>query len=100
MGADGKREFRISPLAQGDLEDIWSFNVETWTWEQAGKYHSDLLRTFAQLAGGDVRGREVDVRRGYRKYPVGSHFVFYRPRSYGIEIIRILHRRMDVVRHL
>ncbi len=100
MGADEKTEFRISPLAQSDLEDIWSFTVEKWSWEQAGKYHADLLRTFAQLAGGDVKGREVDVRRGYRKYPVGSHFVFYRARSYGIEIIRVLHRRMDVNRHL
>jgi toxin ParE1/3/4 len=100
MGADGEQEFRVSPLAQRDLEDIWSFTVEKWSWEQAGKYHADLLRVFVQLLSGQVKGREVDVRTGYRKYPVGSHFVFYRRRSYGIEIIRVLHRRMDVSRHL
>lgn len=100
MGADGEKEFRISPLAQRDLEEIWSFTVEKWSWEQAGKYHADLLRACALLAGDHVKGREVDVRRGYSKYPVGSHFVFYRQRSYGIEIIRILHQRMDVSRHL
>jgi toxin ParE1/3/4 len=37
---------------------------------------------------------------GYRVYHVGQHLIFYRQKSTGIEIIRILHDRMDVETHL
>ena len=41
-----------------------------------------------------------DIRKGYRVYHVGRHLIFYRQKSTGIEIIRILHDRMDVETHL
>jgi toxin ParE1/3/4 len=100
MGARAAGEFRLTPLAERDLEDIWYFTVETWSQEQAEKYHADMLRAFRELAFGRVGGRDVDLRRGYLKYPVGSHFVFYRIRPFGIEVVRILHKRMDVSLHL
>jgi plasmid stabilization system protein ParE len=40
------------------------------------------------------------IRKGYRVYHVGRHLIFYRQKSPGIEIIRILHDRMDVETHL
>jgi toxin ParE1/3/4 len=41
------------------------------------------------------------VRAGCRKLAVGSHLMFHRVRDDGvIDIVRILHRRMDVARHL
>lgn len=100
MGAKGRGECRLSPLAEEDLEDIWSFTVETWSWQQAEKYHATILMSFDDLVAGRVRGRRVDIRDGYLKYPVGSHFVFYRPQTYGFEVVRILHRHMDVGLHL
>ena len=41
-----------------------------------------------------------DVRTGYRKYPAGSHLLFYRLTPDGIDIVRILLQRMDFERHL
>ncbi|MDW9912377.1 type II toxin-antitoxin system RelE/ParE family toxin, partial [Sinorhizobium meliloti] len=46
------------------------------------------------------KGRNVDVRPGYLKYPAGSHIVYFRNRGDRIDIIRILHGRMDAQRHL
>jgi toxin ParE1/3/4 len=40
------------------------------------------------------------VRSGYLKYRSGSHFVFYRLTEGGIDVVRILHTRMDFERHL
>jgi toxin ParE1/3/4 len=40
------------------------------------------------------------ISSGYRKYHVGRHLVFHRYSELYIEIIRILHDRMDVSRHL
>jgi toxin ParE1/3/4 len=92
--------YRLSPLAEADLEEIWSYTVEAWSWEQAERYHAEMLDIFARLAAGQLSGRRIDVREGYLKYPVGSHFVFYRLGPGGIEVIRILHQRMDASRYL
>ncbi len=42
----------------------------------------------------------TEVRRGYRMYPSGSHVLFYRHTADGIDIVRILHERMDYERHI
>ncbi|TWS22632.1 type II toxin-antitoxin system RelE/ParE family toxin [Tsukamurella sputi] len=42
----------------------------------------------------------VEIRDGYRRYTVGSHLIFYRARSEGVDVVRVLHQRMDPTRHL
>jgi len=42
----------------------------------------------------------VTIRAGYFKFPVGSHFMFYRQSVASLDAIRILHQRMDVEAHL
>jgi toxin ParE1/3/4 len=96
----GKSGYRLSPLAEADLEDIWAYTAETWSIEQAERYHADLVAAFEGLASGNRKGRATDIRDDYFKYPVGSHMVFYRHSDAGIDIIRILHQKMDVSRHL
>ena len=42
----------------------------------------------------------AEVRPRYRRYGVERHVVFYRI-SYGtVDVVRVLHGRMDVPRHL
>jgi toxin ParE1/3/4 len=45
------------------------------------------------------RNPKAAVRAGYRKYPGGSHVLFYRPATDGVDIVRILHQQMDFDRH-
>jgi toxin ParE1/3/4 len=46
-------------------------------------------------------GRECpELRPGYYKYPSGSHVLFYRLITDGIDVVRILHERMDYDSHL
>jgi len=40
------------------------------------------------------------VRSGYRKKKSGSHVIFFKLIDDGIDVIRILHQRMDFDRHL
>lgn len=94
------RSYRLYPLAQADLEDIWSHTASRWSLEQAESYHAAIIAAFEGLARGRKLGRPADVRDGYFKYAVGSHIVFYRPSETGIDVVRILHQRMDVARHL
>ncbi len=95
-----RRRYRLTPLAVSDLENIWLYTFEQWSREQADRYYRDLLEAIEALARGARTGRLVDIREGYLKYAVGQHFVFYRLSTTTLDVVRILHRRMDVDRHL
>lgn len=93
--------FQLSRLAEADLEEIWTYSAETWSQTQADSYHRDIMSACDGLASGQKVGRSIDeIRKGYLKYRVGSHSVFYQKTKNGITVIRILHQSMDVERQL
>ncbi|WP_175836211.1 type II toxin-antitoxin system RelE/ParE family toxin [Burkholderia multivorans] len=94
------RMVRLTPLAEADLEDIWSYTFEHWSLEQAEHYVGELAAAFERLARGEWIGRSTRAGEGYRRYIVGSHVVFYRETTEALDVIRVLHQRMDVDRHL
>jgi toxin ParE1/3/4 len=93
------RSYSISPLAEIDLEEIWVYTVQNWSADQADRYVIDLAAAFAGLADGTRRGRDVGVRAGYLKLPVGSHMVYFRDEGEDIVVIRVLHQRQDAKLH-
>ena len=97
----GKRRVcLLSPRAEADLEEIWLYTYRNWSIEQADGYHAAIVDAFDGLATGGKTGRVVDIRDGYFKYAVGSHLVFYRLTERELIVVRVLHQRMDVGRHL
>ncbi len=91
----------FSPKAKADLSDIWDYTFAEWGISQAEKYVRELwevMRTQALNASASVD--ISDVRRGYRKIRAGSHVIFFKLTGDGIDVIRILHQRMDFDRHL
>ncbi len=92
----------LSPRAGRDLSDIWDYSAEQWGVAQADRYIRLITTACEALATGHVTGRSADtIRTGYFRYGVGSHVLFYRPQPQGgIAIVRVLHQRMDVDRHL
>ena len=93
--------YALSPAAQADLEKIWDYTASHWGEAQAERYTRDIQAACEALSAGTLVGRSAeDIRAGYRKVAVGSHVMYVRERSGTLEIIRILHRRMDVARHL
>ena len=92
--------YRLTPRAETDLENIWLYTFKTWSLEQADRYHNGIVEVFEGLVTGQITGRPVDVRDGYFKHPAGSHMVFYQLAEDGLIVVRILHKRMDVERHL
>jgi len=47
------------------------------------------------------RGRPRDeIREGYRCSAIGSHLIFFVERPHGVDVIRILHQRVNPTRHL
>jgi len=96
------RRALLSPAAQADLDGIWDYTVTQWGVDQAARYIRDIRDACSALARDERRSRPADdIRAGYRRAPVGAHVLFFRITPAGdIDIVRILHQRMDVNRHL
>ena len=92
--------YRLSPLAESDLEDIWLYTLEQWSRTQADSYISDIIAAIDKLSSGERKGRVCDIRDGYLKYAVGRHIIFFRQLNTDLDVMRILHQSMDIERHL
>ena len=91
----------FSSRAKADVQGIWNYTVERWGRSQAEIYLRLIGAAVESMAADPSVGRPCDdVRLGYRKYLVGSHVLFYRVTGKAIFVVRILHQRMDIERHL
>ena len=84
--------------ARRDLLEIWRFSSSTWSEEQADSYLAGLDQLVLGLASGAVAGTPHGA--DYKRLRFRSHIVFYRETARDIVIVRVLHSRMDVARHL
>jgi toxin ParE1/3/4 len=92
---------RLSALAKQDLLSIGRYTKATWGLDQRNRYLAKLDEAFHQLVKTPQLGKACDdIRAGYRKYHVGRHLIFYRQSPEGLEIIRVLHERMDIESYL
>ena len=93
-------DYRLTPRARSDLEEVWDYTVATWSIAQAERYHEQIVAAFGALTVAPDKGLNVDdLRRGYFRWTVGMHFIFYRKAEYGVEIVRVLHQQRDFLRH-
>jgi toxin ParE1/3/4 len=91
----------LRPAAWADLEEIARYTETTWGRRQRNLYLTAIDAKFHALAANPKAGRPRDaVRAGYRSSRVGAHIVFYCEVPSVIEVVRVLHQRMDVRRQL
>ena len=89
--------FFISKKAVSDLEEIWLYAIEKWSIEQADRYYNLIFDEINYICKNISAGKSMEhVRKGYRASKVKSHLIFYRVINNTIEVIRILHERMDI----
>jgi len=93
--------YRLTPEADQDLVDIWQYTYETWGIKQANRYLDQMEKRFFDLANQPGLGKKCDkIRQGYRYFHSGHHLIFYRQnKKKQIEIVRVLHERMDIKEH-
>jgi toxin ParE1/3/4 len=94
------KQLTYTVRATHDLDAIWEYTAENWGLDQAERYVRDLKTLCYALALGQRIGRAATVRRNYWSCKCGSHVIWYRDLDDRLEIIRILHARQDVDRHL
>ncbi|TKB70724.1 MAG: type II toxin-antitoxin system RelE/ParE family toxin [Nitrospira sp.] len=93
--------YSLSSKAATDLEGIYEYTILHFGLEQARVYLLGLHARFQMLAEQPTQGRKADeLAPGLRRVEYQSHVVFYIPKDHGIRIVRVLHQRMDVTRHV
>jgi toxin ParE1/3/4 len=108
--AERRWRVRLGAAAEVDFANILKWSTENFGAQQSRIYRDTLVQAIGELAGGlDVSGSGArdEIMAGLRTLHVarrgrrGSHFLMYRiaPKS-TIEIVRILHDRMDLQRHV
>lgn len=86
----------VSPLAEEDLEEIWSFVAERDV-EAADRLIDEITSRFDHLLAYPEAGRaRHDLLVNLRSLPVKRYVIFYQPTDDGVEIFRVLHGSRDV----
>ena len=85
-----------------DLNDIWDYTLGQWSEYQADKYYSILKLACREIGENPEIGREYTaIRKNLLGLKSGKHIIFYHLISEDeIEVIRILHERMDLKNRL
>ncbi|MCO5239338.1 MAG: type II toxin-antitoxin system RelE/ParE family toxin [Chitinophagaceae bacterium] len=95
--------YKISFQASEDIENIWLYTFENWSLEKADRYVNLIFDEIEYLADNPNSGKDFNhIRKNYRCSKVKSHIIFYRltDKQNNIEIIRVLHQRMDIENRL
>lgn len=92
--------YRLSPLAEKDLEEIWLYTLREWSADQADKYYRTIIAAIEGLVSGRNIPLRTDILPGYFKFKVGRHVIYFKRTQDYLDVIRILHGRMDVESHL
>lgn len=97
-----KPVYKIRDEAVIDLEKIWLYTFENWSVGQADRYYNLIISEIEFISDNFYAGKSMDhVREGYRASKVKSHLIFYKMGSENIvEVVRILHERMDIENRL
>jgi toxin ParE1/3/4 len=100
---------RLGASAELDFANILKWTTENFGAHQSRLYRNTLVQVIGELANGpDIAGSKArdEIMPGLRTLHVvrhgrrGSHLLLYRTQGSIIEIVRILHDRMDLECHL
>ncbi|WP_035668545.1 type II toxin-antitoxin system RelE/ParE family toxin [Flavobacterium sp. 83] len=91
-------KYYLTNLAVNDLAEIWNYTYEEWSEKQANKYYKLILESCQELANYPSFGKNYElVQSDLLGYKANHHIIFFRIISAKeIEILRILHERMDL----
>lgn len=80
------------------MNDIWAYTFEEWSEKQADNYYATLEFACMQIGKNPELGKEYDgISSNLLGQRTDKHIIFYQIIAENeIEVIRILHERMDL----
>lgn len=85
-----------------DLNDIWNYTFEKWSEKQADKYYAIIKLTCHGIGENPDSGKEYGgISKDLLGLQAQKHIIFNKLISVDrIEVVRILHERMDLKNRL
>ena len=95
-------EYIISEKALEDINNIWIYTAENWSVEQANRYYNLIIDEIEYIVDNlDMASDFGKIRKSYRYSKVKSHLIFFKKdKANEIEVVRVLHERMDIENRL
>lgn len=96
-------DIRFSSKSVEDLTSIWNYTFRTWSERQADEYYNMLVSACRRITSSTFRLSKSysDIAENLYGFRAGHHLIFYTQLPDGdVLIVRILHEKMDVMRHL
>lgn len=91
----------LSPQAQDSLRQIRLYTLEQFGSNQTTHYLGMIRDSLRELAQKPSRGKpRDDIKAGYYSAFVGSHTIYYTIADTHINILDILHQRMEPTLYL
>jgi toxin ParE1/3/4 len=91
----------LSNAADVDIADIAAYTIETWGIAQADIYSEGLIDAMNGLvAVPKMLAPAADLPFLLCRVRYKSHYIYYRIERADVVVARILHKRMDPMRHL
>ena len=87
--------YRLSALAEADLDEIWSYVAEDASPTMADRLIDAIFDRFELLVEQPRMGRKrPEFGEGVRSFVVESYVIYYR-HAEGVLVARVLHGRRD-----
>jgi toxin ParE1/3/4 len=94
-------KYQFSKSAEQDINAILDYSYESFGEKATEHYFAELKKCFELLSENPFIGINSDSwRKGYFRHPHKSHVIFYKLKTDGIYIVRILHKSVDSKRIL
>lgn len=101
MSSPSSVRIDLAPRAAQDFEDILRYTLETWGDAQMLAYREKIDSALKAIGRNPQFGRHrEDLPPTHLAYLVGSHVIVYRVETARIGVVRILHARMSLPRHI
>ena len=83
-------KYKISKEALEDLENIWLYTFEKWSFEQADRYINSIMDEIEFVSLNPKVGKDYNhIRKSYYRTRIKSHFIFYKF-FYQITVLKLL----------
>lgn len=83
-------DYRLSNAAKIDLARIYEFGIETFGYNQAQLYLTELHKHFLIITENPYMGRDAsEFVEGLKRFVYESHTIFYQPMDTGVFCTRV-----------
>lgn len=92
-----KLNYKLSNLAESDLENIWKYTYENWSQHQADKYIHQIIAEIEIISSMPEKGKHIlDIKSDHRMVKINAHLIIYKFDKKELKVDRVLHEKMDI----